>query len=599
MSEPGPATKRSVGVALVWLAVVATFAAAVIAASGGFRFDIAGVRISMRTATRPVLAAIVFGVAGVITLRRDRAQFPFANLHDVLTRRGQPLAWAFAIVMGISTFLSGAHFAVATDASGYLSEARLWREGNLRIYTPLANELTFVNGQYAFVPAGFRPAGMGVGVPGYPPGLPLMMALAGTIGGDSVALMVVPLSTTGLIIVAFMLGRRLGGCDTALIGAAAVGSSPIVIFQSLQPMSDVPAAFWWSLALLLLTHTSNRTAVFAGIAAAIACLVRPNLFALTPVLAGLSVWWSGRSPASWKRAIVFVVLPGVAAASFMYFQHVMFGGATRTGYGPIESLFSIDYMWANIERYLRWTVFAQSVLIVLSIAAPFVIRRRLIDGEMNPVAAVRVAWSGLLLYAVLQATYLLYLVFDDWVYFRFLLPALPLVLILESAVVAAACRRVHRPLRGLVVLLTAVLVASWGVGRARGLGAFEFRYSEHRYLEVAEFVRGLPPDAVFVTLQYSGSLWYYRSATLLRWDWIEATEIDGAITHLSEAHRPVFAVFDNWELPKVRERFAGTHFVERLASPIFEAGLPNAAKAQIYAVSGTTTAGAAWPVSSQ
>ena len=103
-----------------------------------------------------------------------------------------------------------------------------------------------------------------MGVPGYPPGFPLLLALAGSIGGEQAAFAVVPLSAAGLIIVAFMLGRRLGGPDTALIAAAAVGASPILIFQSLQPMSDVPAAFWWSLAVLLLTHESNRMAAFGG-----------------------------------------------------------------------------------------------------------------------------------------------------------------------------------------------------------------------------------------------------------------------------------------------------------------------------------------------
>ena len=141
-------------------------------------------------------------------------------------------------------------------------------------------------------------------------------------------------------------------------------------------------------------------------------------------------------------------------------------------------------------------------------------------------------------------------------------------------------------------------MAGWGVGRARSVGAFGLQQSEHRYLDVAEFVRGLPPDAVFVTLQYSGSLWYYQSATLLRWDWIDADEIDDAIAQLSEKGRPVFAVFDDWELPQVRQRFTGTRFVQRLTSPIFEVGRPNEIKAQIYAITGTTTGAAGARVSS-
>ncbi|HUQ86275.1 MAG TPA: hypothetical protein VM096_01880 [Vicinamibacterales bacterium] len=598
MSEPRPDTMRAIGVALIWLAIIAAVLTAVVAASDGFRFDIAGARISMRTAVRPLIATIVFGIAGAIALRRARAALPFQNLHHALTRHGFLLGCGFAIAIGFTTFVNGAHLAGGTDSSGYLSEARLWREGSLRITTPLANELTFGNGQHPFIPAGYQPAGTGVGVPGYPPGFPLMLALAGSIGGERIAFAVVPLSAAGLIIVSFMIGRRLGGADTAVIAAAAVGASPILIFQSLQPMSDVPAAFWWTLAVLLLTYQSNRMAALAGAAAAMACLVRPNLFALAPILAALSVWWGSWTRASWLRAIFFVVPPLVAGAGFVYLQQVMFGGATRTGYGPVETLFSIEHVRANVERYSRWTVFVQSALLVISIAAPFLIERRSVESEMDPKAAARVSWSGLVVYAALQATYLLYLVFEDWVYFRFLLPALPLVLILESAAIAAVCRRVQLPLRGLAVLLAAVLVASWGVGRARSLGAFQLRYSEQRYLDVAEFVRRLPPDAVFVTLQYSGSLWYYQSATLLRWDWIDADEIDQAIAQLSNKGRPVFAVFDDWELPQVRQRFTGTGFVERLTTPIFEAGTPNEIKAVIYAINGTTAGAAAARVSS-
>lgn len=584
---------------LLRLAIAILLMAPVIAVTGGFRFDVFGLTVSVRTAWRVVLAAVILGAAGLIALRREGAHAPFPDLQRLLTRHGLPIACVLAIIVGGTAFWGGSHVAAGTDSSGYLSQARLWRTGNLRIATPLANELTFANGQHAFIPAGYQPAGPGVAVPGYPPGLPLQMALAAAIGGERAALVVVPLTAAGLVVVAFMLGRRLGGADTALIGAAAVATSPIVIFQSFTPMSDVPAAFWWSLAVLLLTYSTSLAAVLGGVAVAVACLVRPNLFALVPMLAGLSVWWTGWRRASWMQGLMFVTPPAIAAAAFVYMQQAMFGSATQTGYGPFESLFSIGNVWANAERYPRWTLFAQSTLIVLAIAGPFAIQRRWVDPEMDSVRAARVAWSGLLLYAALQATYLLYLVFDDWLYFRFLLPALPLVLVLQSSVIAAACRRVPLPLGGLAVLLAAVLVLSWGVGRARSLGAFQLRHSEHRYVAVAEFVRGLPPDAVFVTLQYSGPLWYYQSVTLLRWDWIAASEIDRAIAHLSQEGRPVFGVFDDWELRQVRDRFAGTQFVQRLTSPIFETGAADRIKAQIYAISGTTASAAlSVPVSS-
>ena len=591
------APRRLIGVVLLWLAVVLLLMAPVVAATGGFVFNVFGMAVTMRTPWRVVMIAMILVSAVVIALGRDETQTPFLNLQLAVTRHGMFMAWALAMVVGLATFLNSSHIAAGTDSSGYLSQARLWRTGNLRIATPLANELTLANGPAAFVPAGYQPAEPGMAVPGYPPGLPLLMALASSIGGERAAFVVVPLSAAGLVVVAVMLGRRLGGADTAVIAAAAVATSPIVIFQSLQSMSDVPAAFWWSLALLLLTHSSNTTAAFGGAAAAVACMVRPNLFALVPLLASFGVWWSGWRRDAWVRALAFVTLPAIAAVAFVYLQQVMFGGATQTGYGPFENLFAMAHVWPNAERYSRWTVFAQTALILLSIAAPFAIWRRWVEPEMETVAAARVAWSGLLLYAALQVTYLLYLVFDSWLYFRFLLPALPLVLVLQSAVIAAVCRRMQ--LRGLAVVLAAVLVANWGAGRARSLGAFQLRDSEQRYLDVAEFVRGLPPDAVFVAGQHSGPLWYYRSATLLRWNWIDAVEIDRAIAHVSRHGRLVFGVFDDWELPQVRERFSGTQFAQRLMSPIFEAGIPSEITTHIYAISGTTaTAVPVAPVSS-
>ena len=591
MSESRSAA-RPIGVVLLWLAVAVLLMAPVVAATGGFRFDVFGIPVSMRTAWRMVMVAAILSIAAMVALRRSGSQAPFLALQRALTRHGPLMAWALAIVIGLTTFFGGSHIAAGTDSSGYLSQARLWRSGNLRVATPLANELhdlTLANGQHAFIPAGYQPAGVGVAVPGYPPGLPLLMAVASSIGGERAAFVVVPLSAAGLVLVAFRLGRRLGGTDTALIAAAAVGTAPILIFQSLQPMSDVPAAFWWSLALLLLTYSSNGTAAFGGTAAAVACLVRPNLFALVPLLATVSLWWGSWRRDAWVRALVFATPPVIAAAAFVYLQQVMFGGATQTGYGPFESLFSITHVRANVERYSEWTLFAQSALIVLAIAGPFAIWRRWVEPEIERVAAARVAWSGLLLYAALQVTYLLYLVFDGWLYFRFLLPALPLVLVLQSAVIAAICGRAQAPLRGLAVLMAMVLVASWGAGRARELGAFEIRHSEQRYLDVVEFVGGLPPNAVFVALQHSGPLWYYRSATLLRWDWIDAGEIDRAIAHVSHTGRPVFGVFDDWELLQLRERFSGTNFLQRLTSPIFEAGIPSEIKTQIYAISGTAS----------
>jgi hypothetical protein len=50
----------------------------------------------------------------------------------------------------------------------------------------------------------------------------------------------------------------------------------------------------------------------------------------------------------------------------------------------------------------------------------------------------------------------------------------------------------------------------------------------------------------------------------------------------------VYAVVDAWELPRLRERYAGTRFASPLSTPVFEAGAPKGIMGQVYDVTGTT-----------
>lgn len=577
-------TTRAIGIVLLCLAAASTVAAALIAVTGGFTFNVAGVRVSMHAVIRPMVAAMAFFALSCGALGRDESMQRLSGIAEAIVRRAGWVVLAYAIAIAFAAYSTGAHLAGGTDSSGYLSQARLWRAGALHIETPLAADLRFENRQYAFTPTGFQPSVIGQAVPAYPPGFPLMLAAA----GERAQFLVVPFCAGAIVMMAFAIGRKLGGLNTALIAAAAAGASPILLFQAAQPMSDVPATFWWTLAIWLLLVDSWIAPIAAGVAAACGCLVRPNMFAIAPLLGVLTIWWNGSSRASIARALQFAAPVAIAAIAFIYLQQTLFGDPTKTGYGSMDSLFGLENVWLNLQRYPKWTIFVQSGLIVSSVAAPFALHAGWILPEIDRTRAVRVAWSALVLFAALQGLYLLYLVFNDWVYFRFLLPALPLVLVLQAAVLVSVAQRAPLPARDLAVVVLAVLVASWGVGRARGLGAFRLQDSEQRYLDVAEYTRGLPPDAVFVTLQYAGSLWYYRAAPVLRWDWIDAIEIDAAIDQLTSRRRRVYAVVDSFELPQLRERYAGTRFVTRLNSPMFEAGEPSGIKGRIYDVTGTT-----------
>src|SRR5258708_9612495 len=113
-------------------------------------------------------------------------------------------------------------------------------------------------------------------VPTYAPGLPLMMAAA-LASGACVPVGVAPLCSALVVWLTFLLGRRTGGPWAGLLAAMFVVTSPIVLFQSMWPMSHIPAAALWTGAALAALGGSRRSSLTAGLWTAAGLLVSPNL----------------------------------------------------------------------------------------------------------------------------------------------------------------------------------------------------------------------------------------------------------------------------------------------------------------------------------
>ena len=104
-----------------------------------------------------------------------------------------------------------------------------------------------------FAELGYRPvgeAGDRAVVPTYSPGLPLLMAAAKLAGGQAAMFVVVPLLGAAMVWCTYRLGVRVTTPWFALLAAALVATSPPFLSQLVVPMSDVPAAAFWSLAAL-------------------------------------------------------------------------------------------------------------------------------------------------------------------------------------------------------------------------------------------------------------------------------------------------------------------------------------------------------------
>ena len=116
------------------------------------------------------------------------------------------VAPAAAVILLALSFAYGVRAAGASDSYGYVSQARLWLAGDLHVHQDFAAAVPWPNADWTFTPLGYRPAPGHTLVPTYAPGLPLLMAMFMTIGGNCGAFVVTTLSGAILILLTFALG---------------------------------------------------------------------------------------------------------------------------------------------------------------------------------------------------------------------------------------------------------------------------------------------------------------------------------------------------------------------------------------------------------
>src|SRR5262249_23142504 len=95
----------------------------------------------------------------------------------------------------------------------------------------------------------------------------------------------VPLLGAVAVLATYYVGARLHSRYAGLAAAVLVATSPILLFQIVQPMSDVPATAWWALAMVFALLPVPNAPPAAGGAAGLAILTRPNLLPLAIVIA--------------------------------------------------------------------------------------------------------------------------------------------------------------------------------------------------------------------------------------------------------------------------------------------------------------------------
>jgi hypothetical protein len=287
------------------------------------------------------------------------------------------------------------------------------------------------------------------------------MALAQTIGGPSAVYLVVPLFGGLAVWLTYMLGVRLADARAGLLAAILVAFSPIFLFQSFEPMSDVPATAWWLLAWVLALSSPSAAVFAAGLAVSGAVLTRP-------IRVPLAVRAGGRRVSTTLRRAALLVagmVPGCLAIAALN----AFGMAARWRPAMAGStLFAWSHAVPNLRHHWAWMIELDSAVILLAVAAPFVVRTRTVAAAM------------LAFFFVLLGCYLFFIVYDTWPFFRFLLPGIPLLLVLAATVIVSLMARLPQSLRGGLMFLICTLSPIAGILAADRHTVFDIQRSERR-----------------------------------------------------------------------------------------------------------------------
>jgi hypothetical protein len=540
-------------VSLAWSLWLAVF--------GGFDTTVLGLRIRSNNAQRVLPIAIVAVIGFFLTGGR----IPVSTIADASFRAFASLAqrpvWIASVLAIASTVvgLAGStRIAGGSDAYGYLSQAELWLSGRLKVPQPWVAEVPWPDAKWTFTPLGYRPAAQPDDwsiVPTYSPGLPMLLAAAKLIGGQCAMFVVVPLMTGLTVLATFGIGYRLRAPIAGLIAAWFMATSPAIL-GSLEPLTDVPVMAAWTMAFYCVLGDATRSALAAGLFAALAILIRPNLF---PLAAPMGVWLLVRrdTPASAQsrvlRAALFSasVLAGITAIASINLH--LFGSAATSGYGRLEDQFAWARVFPNLRQYLSWLADTQTpVVLVGLIALLFPARRLWPRAPDRSIFAVIAAYM-----ALLWGIYAAYLEFDSWGYLRFLLPGWPFIMLGLSAVAVTASSLngvVGRWLTGVAV----VALGAWTLKIAvLDLDVFGQRQAARHEAPIGYLVRTHTPDnSVVLTFERSGSMRYYGGRTTLRYDVLDGRWLDRAIDWLGARGVRVYAVLDKRQAAEAKQRFA-------------------------------------------
>ena len=542
------------------IACLAPAWAAITFINDGVVWRLGPIRVSSTEPLRPMAVGLAAAAWYVYRSSRTAMDADGAWL-GLWLHRLATVAIPLIIILGcVVGFVYGTFAASGSDAYGYVSQADLWLRGKVSIEQPIVQQVSWPNAAWTFTPLGYRPVSdLGTIAPTYPPGLPLLMAAFKTAFGPQGVFFVVPLLAAVALGATYALGvaatrsRSVGALAALLLLA-----SPVFLWHSMVPMTDVPVTAGWALACMLALRQPAPRPLLSGLAAGASILIRPNLILLAaaPVLSWFLAERDSRD--GWRPALRKVgmfaagMLPAVLLIGVL--NHLMYGSALESGYGSLSDNYNVGATVQNIRNYSGWLVQTQTVFVALAFVPFFV------SGSLRPSTRDSSPKAGLAsLLALVALSYAFYHPFGNWTYLRFLLPAYPAMFVLMAAGVRGLSLKLPLALRAPSAILFAVIVVSASLQFAKDNRIFLLWEQEQRYIRAAVRVTELTPaGAMLFASQHSGSLRYHANRMTLRYDQLPPEHLDSAIRELRDNGKPSYVVIDEWERADFQSRFAGS-----------------------------------------
>lgn len=516
---------RGFGAIVDWL-LAASIALAIVVAVAGIDFKIGPVSIRSHSAIRVLAVSVVLAFArwriGITSLPSWLARIALLTLIC-----GSVVTWLRFLL----TTIGGA------DSYGYVSAGRMIADGRLIDPAPVAEWLTAPNRLAIASPLGWTPAPDGSGIaPTFPIGTSMLMALFSLAGSQAVFL-VAPLMALLTLALVYRAARDWFDAEVALLSVAILAWNPVFVTYAKQPMSDVPATAWVTLAVVLALQRNTLSAFGAGLAAGAAVITRPALLIAAATIPFLSF----RGERRYQRFAWCGAAAAVGVAIQMVIQAKLFGSPFSSGYGPAAGLFAWSHVAPNAMIFANQIWIAFGPIWLMGVVTGLAI------------APAELRWRLLTVFVAVTLPYLFYLPFDHWETLRFLLPGLATM----SVLVAASFSRLGRtaPMRYVPVLFAFVLF-----GRSEGLlrssSQWAIQSLEARYPLAGEWVNvNTPLNSVVMANQHSGSLRWYGKRQTIRWDFVEPERLASTVSELQSHGATVYVALEGDEVAMFEQRF--------------------------------------------